>query len=137
MEFAPNIDFRDSAPEDLDALEAFLAPFVEGKYLLQRTRDELATLLKHGFVAYSGSAIVGFAAVEIYSRKLAEIQALAVAPAFQRQGIGHRLVQLCVERASRERVVELMAITASDHLFMDCGFDYSLPNQKRALFINP
>jgi len=137
MEFAPNISFRESRPEDLAPLTEFLQPFVEAQQLLQRTSDELATLLKHGFVAISGTAVVGFAAVEIYSRKLAEIQALAVAPAFQRQGLGHRLVQLCVERAQREKVVELMAITASEQLFMDCGFDYSLPNQKRAVFINP
>lgn len=137
MEVVPNVSFREARPEDLEAVFAFLAPFVESQQLLRRTETEVATLLRHGFVAVSGDSIVGFAAVEIYSRKLAEIQALAVAPAFQRQGIGHHLVQLCVERARRENVVELMAITASESLFMDCGFDYSLPNQKRAVFINP
>lgn len=137
MEFAPNVSFREATPDDLDAVSEFLHPFVESKHLLQRTQSEYATLLKHGFIACAGATIVGFASIEVYSRKLAEIQALAVATSFQRQGIGHHLVQLCVERAKRENVVELMAITASENLFMDCGFEYSLPNQKRALFINP
>jgi len=30
-----------------------------------------------------------------------------------------------------------MAISTSDDFLMQCGFDYSLPNQKRALFIHP
>ncbi|MCA9107180.1 MAG: GNAT family N-acetyltransferase [Planctomycetales bacterium] len=137
MEFAPNVSFRAASADDLPAICEFLAPFVERQQLLQRTDSEIGTLIKHGFIACSGSTIIGFAAVEVYSRKLAEIQALAVAPSFQRQGIGHHLVQMCVERAQRENVVELMAITSSEALFMDCGFHYSLPNQKRALFINP
>ena len=137
MALPAHISFRDGAEHDLDAVIEFLGPFVESQHLLPRTFDEYRVLLKHGFLAFSGSEIVGFAAVEIYSRKLAEIQALAVSPSQQRQGIGHRLVQMCVERARRECVVELMAITASEILFSDVGFHYTLPNLKRALFVNP
>ncbi|MGB1929312.1 MAG: GNAT family N-acetyltransferase, partial [Mariniblastus sp.] len=56
---------------------------------------------------------------------------------YRRQGLGRILVQRCVERAREEKVKELMAISASDEMFLTCGFDYSLPNQKRALFIQP
>jgi amino-acid N-acetyltransferase len=79
--------------------------------------------------------MVGFAAIEIYSRKMAEIQSLAVSPALQGQGVGTKLVQRCVDRAQAEGILELMAITASEKLFRGVGFDYSLPNQKRALFM--
>lgn len=137
MALPAHIAFRDGKEDDLNAVVDFLGPFVESQHLLPRTLEEYRVLLKHGFLAFSGSEIVGFAAVEIYSRKLAEIQALAVSPSQQRQGIGHRLVQLCVERARRENVVELMAITASEKLFSDVGFHYTLPNLKRALFVNP
>ena len=70
-----------------------------------------------------------------YSRKLAEIQALAVLSSLQGKGVGSELVRRCVGRARAEGVLELMAITASDNLFRNVGFDYSLPNQKRALFL--
>jgi len=30
-----------------------------------------------------------------------------------------------------------MAISASDAFLKECGFDYSLPKQKRALFVEP
>ena len=40
----------------------------------------------------------------------------------------------CVERAKQHNILEVMAISASDEFLKQCGFDYSLPDQKRALF---
>ena len=134
---AKDMVFRECTLDDLNPVVTFLNPFVESQHLLARTLEEYRVLLKHGFLALNQTEIIGFAAVEIYSRKLAEIQALAVAPTQQRQGIGRRLIQMCVERAKRENVVELMAITASEKLFSEVGFQYTLPDLKRALFVKP
>ena len=94
-------------------------------------------LVVHGFVAESAGRIVGFVALEVYSRKMAELQCLAVDADFQRRGLGKALVRRCVQRACELNIHELMAITASDALFRECGFDYSLPDQKKALFLHP
>ena len=75
-----------------------------------------------------------FRSVEIYSRKLSEIQCLAVADGYHGRGIGSDLVNACVERARKKGVLEVMAISASDEFLRKLGFDYSLPEQKRALF---
>lgn len=123
--------------EFLQRVETFLQPFVEQEFLLPRTPEELSKLLTLSFVALRDNQVVGFAAVEIYSRKLAEIQCLAVLPSLQRQGIGRQLVQGCVDVAREQGVKELMAISATDAMFVACGFHYSLPNQKRALFVSP
>lgn len=131
------IEYRRSSLEDVPAIVQLIEPFVQSKCLLPRSDEELAKLAGLGFIAVHESQFVGFAAVEIYSRKLAELQCLAVAEGFQGRGIGKRLVQLCIELSAQCGVHELMAITASDKLFQDVGFDYSLPNQKRALFIHP
>ena len=126
---------RSATIDDLDAIAKFLRPFVERQQILHRSEQELRVLLRHGFVATDVDATVGFAAVEIYSPKLAEIQCLCVLDSYRGQGLGRKLVQLCVERATEENVCELMAITAKESLFEDCGFHYSLPGQKRALFV--
>lgn len=110
---------------------------MDGKMLLLRTSLELELLLRHGFIAQHAGKIVGFAAVEVYSRKLAEIQCLAVDEMYQRRGIGRELVNRCVQLANEMKILEVMAISQSEELFRACGFDYSLPNQKRALFIQP
>ena len=130
----PQITFRDTTTGDVPALIEFLEPFFDA-HIIRRTEKEMETLSRHGFLALSGNKIVGFAAIEIYSQKLAEVQSLAVDSEYQRQGIGKQLVNRCVERSNREGILELMAITASEKLFRDIGFDYSLPNQKRAFFL--
>lgn len=126
---------RAATGNDLAALEAFIKPFVEDRKLLPRTYDELSEFLGNFFVAEMDGRIVGCAALEIYSWKLAEVRSLAVAPETQGMGIGKRLVEACVERAQERRILEVMAITSSDGFFMSCGFDYTLPGEKKALFI--
>lgn len=132
-----SIEFCPARHDDLARVQAFLRPYMNGKQLLPRTSIELELLLKHAFLAEHDGQLVGFAAVEIYSRKLAEIQCLAVSEMYQRRGVGRTLVAMCVQRAKEQKIIEVMAISSSDEMFRACGFDYSLPNQKRALFIQP
>ena len=124
-----------ASPGDLDAVMALLDPYMENNLLLKRSRRQVEDLLQTGFVARDGGQVIGFAAVEIYSSKLAEIQCLAVNSDWQQRGVGKQLVGCCVDVARHENVLELMAISASDKFLLSCGFDYSLPGQKRALFI--
>ena len=132
---ADGIEIRNAKLADLQDIQQFLKPFVAVEQILPRTDDELSVLIMHGFVAEKDEEIVGFSAVEIYSKKLAEIQSIAVSPPLQGKGLATELVRRCVERAESEGVLELMAITASESPFRSVGFDYSLPNQKRALFL--
>ena len=134
---AQEIEYVDGVPDHAVDIHTFLTPYFDRHQLLPRTQADIARLIEHSFVAQVGRQIAGFAALEIYSPKLAEIQCLAVGPDFRRRGIGRELVQRCVDRAGQVGVLELMAISASDEMFLACGFDYSLPNQKRALFIQP
>ncbi len=133
------VEIRSASLDDLPGIQGLLKPYVVARKLLKRTRNEMMGLVANGFVASvdlgdGTQQIVGFSAVEIYSRKLAEIQCLAVHEAFQGQGLGSKLVQKCVERAREKGVLEVLAISASESMFRALGFDYSLPDQKRALF---
>ena len=131
------IVIRPGKPADAESVHAMIQPFVQQSFLLDRSREEIEALTPYSVVAEDNGQLVGFAAVEIYSRKLAEIQCLAVAATHQSHGIGKRLVESCVEIAAAHNVLELMAISSSDGFLKECGFDYSLPGQKRALFFNP
>lgn len=131
----PRIMVRPAKPRDLAAVEQFIEPFVEARRVLPRTTDELASLLATGFVATVQRKVVGFAALEIYSRKLAELRSLAVADDWQGRGIGRRLVNACVELAKQKRVFEVMTITSVDQFFRHCGFNFTLPGEKKALFL--
>ena len=130
------IRIRPACVEDLAALQAFILPFVDDGRLLPRTTEELHDLINNGFIALMEDRVVGCAALEIYSSKLAEIRSLAVSTGFQGRGIGRQLVDACVERARQRRILEVMAITSSESFFMECGFDFTLPGEKKALFLN-
>ncbi len=134
-----SIEIRSATLDDLNAVLGLLRPYVVARKLLKRSRSEMTGLLGNGFVAVVDKPtgeyeIVGFCAVEIYSRKLAEIQCLAVRDDYQGKGLGSQLVKRCIDRARERGVLEVMAISASESMFRNLGFDYSLPDQKRALF---
>lgn len=126
---------RPATSGDVPALLSLIEHFVQANRLLPRTRNEIDDLIPFGFVACTPERLVGFAALEIYSSKLAEVRSLAVLPEFQHQGLGKKLVSSCVELARSRNVLEVMAITSSDSFFQSCGFDFTLPGEKKALFI--
>ncbi len=130
----PGIEIRPAQERDLDSVFELLRPFVEQRKVLRRTRAETAALLTTGFVAEIKGEVIGFSAVEIYSKKLSEIQCLTVREQYQGQGIGGALVTHCVELARARGVMEVMAISSSEKFLHDLGFNYALPDQKRALF---
>lgn len=119
---------------DLPRVERFIASFVAEKRILPRTADELDLLIPTGFVADLDERIVGFAALEIYSRKLAEIRSLCVDPAAQGRGIGKQLVDACLGLGRKLHVFEVMVITSEEEFFRSRGFDFTLPGEKKALF---
>jgi N-acetylglutamate synthase-like GNAT family acetyltransferase len=133
---------RPARSNDIPEIAELIEPFVDDGKLLARTYDEFDELLPNFFVAiaeeddgYHEPRILGCAALEIYSPKLAEIRSLAVSKDAQGRGVGKMLVDACVQRARERGILEVMAITSSDGFFQACGFDYTLPGAKRALFL--
>ena len=126
---------RKAVTDDLVELSDFIVPFVQSGELLPRTFDELEDLLETSFIARLDGRIVGCAALEIYNKKLCEIRGLAVDPAAQRLGVGKKLVEACVALAEQEGIYEIMAISVAEDFFRSCGFDFTLPNLKKAFFL--
>ena len=89
------VQLRQALPSDAAAIHALMRPFVSQRLLLSRTEAEIIELTRHGFVGTvqtegSLTRCVGFAAIEIYSTKLAELQCLAVHPDYQGDGLGKK-----------------------------------------------
>jgi amino-acid N-acetyltransferase len=128
------VRFRAATRRDVASIAEFTAPFVARGELLPRSAAELARLARHAFVAEAEGRLVGLAAMEIYSKKLSEIQCLSVAKGYRSQGIGKRLVALCVQRAREQRIAETMAISSREGFLKACGFSYCLSGPKTVLF---
>ncbi len=85
------------------------------------------------FVAESDSKIVGCCALDIYSKRIAEIRSLAILTDYQGKGIGTKLVKLCLKKAKDQRIFEIITITGKDGLFKKNGFN-TFNKEKIALF---
>ena len=103
--------------------------------MLRRTYDEVDEWLPSFYLAEIDGEIVGCAALEVYSKKLAEIRSLAVSPKVQGMGIGKMLVNACVELAHEKKILEVMVITSNEQFFKAVGFDFTMTGEKKALFI--
>ena len=132
------VTIRLATQNDIPSMRDLILQSVERGEVLPRTLQELTDLLPTFFVAESTeNRIVGTAALEVYSQKLAEIRSLCILPDAQGEGIGKALVRSCLDLARERGIFEVMAITDKESFFRSCGFDYVLPNQRRALFILP
>jgi N-acetylglutamate synthase-like GNAT family acetyltransferase len=127
--------FRTATRDDIHKIIEFIEPFVEARALMRRTIEEVEEWLPNYFIAEVDDEIVGCAALEIYSRKLAEIRSLAVSPTVQGMGVGKALVNACVALAEKQHVLEVMAITSNEQFFKAVGFDFTTTGEKKALFI--
>ncbi len=136
QDIKPTITIRNAREADIEQVIDFIKPFIGEGRLLPRTFRELEEWLPNMFIAvHEDGEIVGCAALEVYNKKLAEIRSLAVSPRVQGMGVGKALVNACVDLAREQEIYEVLAVTSSDAFFMACGFDYTLPGEKRALFM--
>ncbi len=131
------VKVRPAGQADIQAIHQCIEPYVKQGKILPRSLDELSELIDQYFVAEKDEKIVGCAVLEIYSRKLCEIRSLAVSSQAQGGGIGRKLVEACIARAKHEGILEVMAITSNEQFFHSCGFDFTLPGEKKALFFLP
>lgn len=128
---------RAATVDDLPLIAATIGPYVAERQLIPRSPRDLKRLIPHAFVTEVEGEVVGCAALEIYSDKFSEIQCLAVDRHFHHRGLGRALVAACVERAREQSVLEVMAVTSDEAFLQACGFDFALPNEKKAIFAHP
>jgi N-acetylglutamate synthase-like GNAT family acetyltransferase len=84
------------------------------------------------FIAVEKEEAVGCCALEVYSKRLAEVRSLAVSAAHQGKGIATKLIDRCVRDAKKRDVRELLTITSATKLFERHGFN-ALRKEKYAL----
>ena len=86
-------------------------------------------------VATVEKKIVGCCALQIYSKRIAEVRSLAVHPDFQKRGIASQLVEHCKRRARSRGVKELFAVTSQVSFFGRAGFS-TFRREKIAMFFD-
>jgi amino-acid N-acetyltransferase len=123
----PSIEIRPARRGELPAIRTLVRLYPD-----KLMYDELPGL-RSFFVALANRRIIGCCALQVYSRRLAEVRSLAIHPDFEGQGIGRRLVERCQQRARARRVRQILTVTSSPGFFERLGFSTFL-REKNALF---
>ena len=115
---------RAARHEDILAIRSLI-----GRYPQQLVQHDLPRPASF-FVAVSAEKIVGCCALQIYSRRLAEVRSLAIDPDFMGLGIAKTLVERCLKRARERNVKQILAVSSEAAFFERCGFSTFSPRRR-------
>lgn len=108
---------------DIPAMQALVVSEVKDGIILDRTEDEVATNIRSYVLAKDGDKLVGYTALHIHSRRLAEIRSLIVDEAYRGQNIGQRMVQFTLDEAKAIGVEEdVLVLTYLPQFFLKLNF---------------
>ena len=123
------VSFRPAKTGEMPSIRALLRLYPE--QLAQMNLPRISSFL----VATVEKKIVGCCALQIYSKRIAEVRSLAVHPDFQNRRIASQLVELCKRRARSRGVKELFAVTSQVSFFERAGFS-TFRREKIAMFFD-
>jgi amino-acid N-acetyltransferase len=124
---APAVPLRSSSirraePSDAGAIHALIATHLDEGRLLPRDPDEVF-LHSHRFVvAVDGERVVACADLAPLSRTVAEVRSLVVGADARSAGLGRRLIDELVDRATVAGFEKLCAFTHAPAYFVQLGF---------------
>ena len=108
---------------DIPAMQALVSSEVKDGIILNRTEDEVATNIRSYVLAKEDDKLVGYTALHIHSKRLAEIRSLIVDEAYRGQKIGQRMVEFTLKEASALGVEEdVLVLTYLPLFFQKLNF---------------
>lgn len=107
---------------DIAQMQRLVKGYIEDGIILARSDDEVANTIRSYTVAKIDGKIVGFAALYIYTAKLAEVRSLAVTKEFHGKGVGSAIVRALVEEGKKLGVEQVLTLTYEAGFFKKLGF---------------
>jgi amino-acid N-acetyltransferase len=115
--------YRPARLPDVPAMAAIIAGFAERKLMLPRPNSELYENIRDFIVAEGEpGGLCGCVALHIDTERIAEVKALAVAPAAQGRGIGRGLVEAAIAEARAMGLERVFCLTYQADFFARLGF---------------
>lgn len=118
---------RPARKEDMPSIRALVRLFPN--QLVQRDLPRVTSF----FVATAKGEVIGCCALQIYSKRIAEVRTLAVHPDHQEHGVASKLVECCRQRAKERGIKEIFAVTSQIGFFQRQGFA-TFRREKTAMF---
>ncbi len=117
------IELKKATLSDIPAMQAMVTSEVKDGIILNRTEDEVATNIRSYVLAKEGDRLVGYTALHVHSKRLAEIRSLIVDEHYRGQKVGQRMVHFALDEAKRLGVEEdVLVLTYLPQFFQKLGF---------------
>ena len=113
---------RPATTSDVKAIRELVDSYAAPGQMLAKETVTLFESVQEFSVAELDGQVVGCAALHILWEDLAEVRTVAVKGNFQRQGIGHQLLEKIIERAREIGVSRIFCLTFQIEFFGRHGF---------------
>jgi amino-acid N-acetyltransferase len=108
---------------DAGQIHKLINHFADRGEMLARSLSEIYENIRDYYVVRQGDHVAACVALHINWEDLAEIKSLAVTEACQKQGIGDRLVDACLDEANQLGIATVFCLTYTGDFFKKCGFN--------------
>jgi amino-acid N-acetyltransferase len=109
---------------DIPAMQELVVQEVKDGIILNRSEDEVATNIRSYVIAKYNNKIVGYTALHIHSKRLAEIRSLIVNESFRGQKVGQKMVEFTLQEAKALGDEEdVLVLTYLPEFFKKLGFN--------------
>jgi amino-acid N-acetyltransferase len=116
------VTLRLATPADAPAIHGLIARHLDEGHLLARHLGEIAIHAHRFVVASDEDDVIGCADLAPLSRTVAEVRSLVVSDAARSTGVGSRIIDALVARASTAGLDRLCAFTHAPGYFVQLGF---------------
>ena len=106
---------------DVPQMHKLINLFAGRGEMLARPLSEIYENIRDFFVVRKGRKIIGCAALHVMWSDMAEIKSVAVEEELQRQGVGNRLVQACLDEAKELGITTIFCLTYKPEFFSRFG----------------
>ncbi len=128
------MEFVKAKLSDIDSMQELVRDDVQSGVILYRSDDEVATNIRSYTLVKDCGVLVGYGALHIHTKKLAEVRSLIIDSRYRGKGFGKKLVKELLKEAKELEVKEVFTLTYEKSFFEKLGFyeieKESLPEQK-------
>jgi len=108
---------------DIPSMQALVTTEVKDGIILNRTEDEVATNIRSYVLAKDEGKLVGYTALHIHSKRVAEVRSLIVDEKYRGQSVGKRMVEFTLDEAKALGVEEdVLVLTYLPQFFEKLNF---------------
>ena len=117
-----NIKYFNPTVQYIESMQKLVKKDIDEGNILHRSDDEIATTIRSYTCVSVDNKLVGFVALHIYSKNLAEVRSLIVDEEYRGLSIGKGLILKCLEEAKKLSIKKVLSLTYKDKFFENLGF---------------